>query len=196
MHLTLRKNSRLMPALVGSALLGGVAFSIGILSATGADATRSDWLGFAGAMLGAAVTVMGSVTVLEWQRASEGRERRSLLLELLDDVDDACVPFQVANELDLKERYGVSAAEQVRAVRAAIGRVHHLRETLSPSTARMMKVSDELTKLAFDDPIIETQLKSIAFYPESADFGGLNSIGHDVQGITNRAREILSGRAP
>lgn len=183
-----------MPVLVGSALLGGVAFSLGILSATGADATRSDWLGFAGALLGAAVTVLGSITVLEWQRASEDRERRGLLLELLDDVDSACVPFQVANQPALQEQYGTTAAEQVRIAQAAIGRVHNLRDTLAPTTVKMMKVSDALADMAFDDDGLEQMLTGIRFYPESADFGGLNTLAHDVQRQTAKARDILFDR--
>ena len=136
-----------MPTFISGVLLVGSAFGLGVLFATGAGASRGDWLSFAGALLGAAITITGSITVLEWQRASEERERRALLLELLEDVDEACIPFQVANQAALKERYGTTAAEQVRKVQAAIGRVHHFRETLVPKTVRMMNVADELSGL-------------------------------------------------
>ena len=188
------KGIRFLPTFIGGALLVGSAFALGVLFATGAEATRGDWLSFAGALLGAAITIAGSIAVLEWQRASEERERRALLLELLEDVEEACVPFQVANQAALKERYGTTAAEQVRTVQAAIGRIHHFRETLTPKTVRMMKVTDELSSLAFGGDELDTDLRSIAFYPDSADFGDLNAKGHEVKGITSKARDILRGR--
>lgn len=186
---------RFLPKLIGVALLVGSAFALGVLCSTGAAATRGDWLSFAGALLGAAITIAGSIAVLEWQRASEERERQQLLLDLLEDVDEACVPFQVANEPALKLQYGTTAAEQVRKVQAAIGRVHNFRAALAPKTARMMKVADELSSLDFSGDDLEADLRGIAFYPDSADFGGLNSMGHNVQGITSEARKILNGES-
>lgn len=185
---------RVLPTFTGGVLLFASAFALGVLFSNGADASRGDWLSFAGALLGAAITIVGSITVLEWQRASEERERQRLLLELLKDVDEACIPFQVANEPALMKRYKTTATEQVRKVQAAIGRVHNFRKTLVPTTAMMMKVADELASLAFEGDDLEADLRGISFYPDSADFGGLNAMGHDVQGITSKARKILQGR--
>lgn len=185
---------RLLPGLVGGGVLSGAAFALGILASNGAEASRAEWLGFAGALLGAAITILGSVSVLEWQRGREDRELRALLLELLDDVDEACVPFQLANQSALEAKHHRKAAEQVRMVQAAIARVHKLRERWVPDTARMMKVSDSLADLRFDGPDLPNMLKAIAFYPASADFGGLNAMGHEIQGTTSKARDILLRR--
>jgi hypothetical protein len=122
------------------------------------------------------------------------RKPRALLLELLDDVDDACVPFQLANQPALEAKHHRKAPEQVRMVQAAIARVHKLRERWEPKTARMMKVSDSLADLGFDAPDLRNMLQVIALYPASADFGGLNAMGHEVQRKTANARDILLRR--
>lgn len=154
-------------------------------------ASSADLLGFAGAVIGAAVTVTGSVMILQWQRGAEQREERDLLLELLKDVDAACLPFQVANEAALKARYGTTAREQVDEAQAAIERVHEFRRAMKPKNARMMRASGALSKLAFDDPDLENQVASLAKYPTSADFGFVNALGHDVRRETEAARSML-----
>lgn len=189
---TLGKKSLIMPSSVALSLVGGVTFALGVLFATGDDATRSDWLSFSGALIGAAVTVLGSIFVIEWQRTTGTRERKKLLTKLLDDAKIECAAFHVANEPALRNRYGLSTAEQVRRTLAAISRIHKFFDTFVPENVQMMKLADELADLAFDDPTLDDQMKGIRFYPDSADFGGLNAIGHGVVSKIDRARILLA----
>lgn len=189
---TIAKQSTILPSSVALSLVGGTAFALGVLFATGNDATRSDWLSFSGALIGAAVTVLGSVFVIEWQRTREARERTKLLTSLFDDAEIECAAFHVANEQALKKRYGLSTADQVRKTQAAIDRIHRFFETFTPETVQMMKLADELADLSFDDPTLEEQMRSFRLYPESADFGGLNAIGHEVVSKIARARRLLT----
>jgi hypothetical protein len=175
-------------------VFAAIMFGLGVLVEGAAQAKGSEWLSFAGALLGSALTVAGSIAVLEYQRTSEKRARRALLLELLDDVEPACAPFQLANEAAVKERYGATVAEKVKELRSAIGRVHAFRETMEPKTALMMRVSDNLAELDFDSADITGWLQGIAFYPDMADLGGLNALAHDVLGNVYSARKLLKGR--
>jgi predicted protein tyrosine phosphatase len=174
-------------------VLGGIAFALGIVFGANASPQIDDWLSFAGALLGAAVTVTGSVFLLDRERHREERERRKLLLALLDDVDNACTPFQLANEAALQKRYGRTAKAQAREIEAAIGRLHRFRETLTPNTVRMMKVADAIAGLPIKNPDLAEAAKVAGFYPESADFGQLNFIGHEIQSQTARVRAALTG---
>ena len=167
-----------------------MTFGLGIVVARGAEG-GADWLTFAGALIGAGLTVAGSVAVLEWQRTSEIRARRKLLLDLLEDVYSAVIPFQLANDRAMRVECGRDAAEQVKEVQAAIRRVKAFRDTMEPKTAAMMRVSDVLSALEFDDGQARELLRSIAFYPDSADLGGLNAMGHEVQHTVEKARKIL-----
>ena len=54
---------RFLPTFISGVLLVGSAFGLGVLFATGAGASRGDWLSFAGALLGAAITITGSIGV-------------------------------------------------------------------------------------------------------------------------------------
>lgn len=164
----------------------------GFLLATGTSATPSDWFGLIGGLFGAALTVAGGILILEWQRTRELREKRRLLTELLNDVEFACAGFHQPNEAALIEARGITVAEQVREVRHAISRVHRFRERMTPETADMMRAADLLEGLDFQSPEIDAQLTSIAFYPESADLGGLNYEGHAILTQVNEARKLIS----
>jgi hypothetical protein len=179
-----------LPKVIGGIVIGAVAFALGIVLAAGPRGTATDWLSFAGALLGAALTVAGSVAVLEWQRTSEIRARRALLMELLDDVYAACVPFQHGTARILQEKCGRSVAEQVKELRDAIQRVHRFRDSMAPKTAAMMRVSDLLSGLSLDDEEVDGWLRGYRFYPDT-DLGGLNYIGHELQGTIDKARKLL-----
>ena len=172
-------------------VIAAIAFGSGVIVEGAAQAEGSEWLSFAGALLGAALTVAGSIAVLEYQRTSEIRARRALLMELLDDVVVACNPFELANEAAVRERYGATAAEKVKELQSAIGRVHAFRATMEPKTALMMRVRDILADLSFDEADITGWLRSLALYPNDADLGGLNALAHKVLGNVGDARSLL-----
>ena len=156
-------------------------------------ANATDMLDFAGALIGAGLAVAGSIFVIKWQRDTEQREERALLLELLADVDRSCRPFQLANEAALRERYGKTAHQQVAEVQGAIARVHEFRLQLKPKTAKMMRVSSALAGLAFEDAELEDHVQWLGQHPEAADFGLVNMIGREVTEATAEARRILVG---
>lgn len=187
----LAQRSRLVRNALVLGVAAGAIFACGVIAGA-PDAMAGDWLSFLGALLGAAVTVAGSVGVLQWQRNTEERERQALLQELLDDADKACVPFQVANETALKAQYGKSATDQVQEVQAAIARIHRFQKAVQPKTARMMKVSDALASLAFHEPDLDNQLVLLSMYPDDADFGWLNALGHEVQWKIDKVRALLN----
>ena len=188
----MNKRAAIQEAIVGGSTgLFVVAAFIVVRSWSGASDT--ELLSFAGAVIGATVTVAGSIFIFQWQRDTERREERQLLLELLDDVDSACVPFQVANETALRERYEITCREQVAGVQAAIERVHEFRRDMKPKTARMMRASSALADLAFDEPGLEQHLTSLMMYPDSADFGHLNYLGHEIKIRTAISRRLLDG---
>lgn len=81
-------------------------FALGAIARGASSASQGDWLSFAGALLGSAITVTGSIIVLEWQRTKEARAQKKLLLELLNEADAACIPFQYANGAALEAKTG------------------------------------------------------------------------------------------
>ncbi|MCJ2180810.1 hypothetical protein [Novosphingobium album (ex Hu et al. 2023)] len=173
---------------------GAVAvFGAGVLIGSTLKPTPADWIGFLGALIGAGLTVAGSIYVLDRERTRELRQQANLLTTLLDEVDQECIPFQVANQAALLERYGRTAKEQVGRLIEAINRVHRFKDSIKPTTARMMKVEDAIAQLEVD-PELDQQAKLAGLYPESADFGGLNAIGHDIKGqIANVRHELGQG---
>jgi hypothetical protein len=173
------------------AVVAVTLFGLGVIVEGAAQAKGSEWLSFAGALLGSALTVAGSVAVLEHQRTSEIRARRALLVELLDEVEAACMPFQLANEAAVQAKYGTTVAEKVKDLQSAIRRVHSFRETMVPKTALMMRVRDDLAELSFDSADIVGWLKSMALYPDDADLGAINALAHDVLGPVQAARKLL-----
>jgi hypothetical protein len=80
--------------------------------------------------------------------------------------------------------------EQVDEVRAAIKRLQDFRTRLTPETATMMRVADVLETIEFEPA--QNDLRGLMFYPDSADFGGLNAMGHDVQAAVSRVRSLLA----
>ena len=185
------KNFQRVGLIGGSALAILFAFGMGLLIADLGEANQGEWLSFAGALLGTALTVGGSIGVLEWQGNSEVRSRKQLLIELLNDVDRECVPFQCANDTALRARSGFSTGEQVDRLKSAIARIHKFREKMLPETAQMMRVGDVLSPLSIQDAEVEGWITSIRFYPDSADLGGLNAIGHRIQGIVDEALKMM-----
>lgn len=185
------EQGKLLPRAIGLAVIAGVSFTMGAIVGTNSLPTTADWLSFAGALVGAAVTIAGSIYVLDRERGREERERRELLLSLLDDADKACEPFQVANENVLQARYGVSAMEQAHEVEAAIRRIHAFREKLEPTSARMLKAADAIDQLPLEHTQLIDAAKLAGMYPDSADFGHLNYLGHEIREITAKARALL-----
>lgn len=164
---------------------------IGILVGAGIRPAPAEWFGFAGALIGATVTVAGSVYVLDRERKREGVERKELLMHLLDEVDAACALFQLANQEALQERYGKTAKQQADELVAAVGRLRGLQATLKPNSVTMMKVSDAIGVLHVD-PGIGDMATEAGMFPSSANFGGLNAIGHDVTGQISKVRALLT----
>lgn len=177
-------------------LTGTAAFAVGlaggslIVSSTGLSS--SDFLAFAGALTGTALTIAGGIYILDRERHREDRERNMLLISLLDEIDGACLPFQLANEAALKERYGVNTKKAVANLIAAVARLRAFKDRLEPQTVQMLKVSDAIDAFSVDETGMQKEATACAFYPESADYGGLNYSAHDIMSNTKAIRELLS----
>lgn len=182
--------SQVLPQSVAELTLVVTIFGVGILVGSGAKPAPADWFGFFGAVIGAAATVAGGIHVLDRERKREGRERRELLISLLNELVDACRPFQVANQDALQARYGRTATQQANEVKSAVSRLHRFREDLRPQTLGMMKVSDAIASLTVD-PDLDEAATAAGLYT-GADFGHLNAIGHDLVGHANRIRELAN----
>lgn len=181
---------RRLPQSAAEVAVATVVFAAGVLVGSGLQPTPSDWLGFAGALVGASITVAGSVYVLDRERRRGANEQRDLLVALLDEVDEACIPFQVANERALVERYSKTAKQQAGELKDSIARLHALKDEVKPSSVNMMKVVDAIAKLQLD-PELDAQVAAAGLYPDSADFGALNEIGHDIRDMTGVIRGLL-----
>lgn len=168
-----------------------VVFALGVLVGSSVQPTSSDMFSFAGGLIGAGITVAGSVYVLNTERRREHKQRKALLLELLNDVDHACEYFQLANESALKKRYRKSTMEVTDELISALARVRRFADKLEPASALMMKVADEIALLE-PDPDLEDFAIACSRYPDSADFGGLNAIGHELTGKTYQIRSLLA----
>ncbi|MBX7488849.1 hypothetical protein K3177_10020 [Qipengyuania sp. GH25] len=150
-----------------------------------------DVLAFFGGLLGTAATVGGGIYVLDRERKREDRERRAFLSDLLDEVEAACRPFQMANEAALVARRGITTREAVQTLKGAVGRVHQFRSRLEPKDIRMLKISDRILELEVDDAELDEQAASAGLYPNEADYGGLNAIGHEIVGTVQKIRAHL-----
>lgn len=187
--MNLRSVKGTLPHSVGEVAIVIVVFVFGMLVGARAKPDASDLWSFAGGLVGAAITVAGSVYVLEWQKGRADRERKELLLSLLDDVDSACRYFHLANELALLERHKKTATQVVNELEAAVARVRRFGEAMTPATARMMKVADEAAKLRVD--IGMRQAANAAGLYREGDFGGLNAEGHEITNKTALIRDLI-----
>ena len=64
------------------ALLGAAFAMFGL---TLLDARPGDWMGFAGTLIGAMITVAGALFVVQWQREGEADDKVATIAKLLDD---------------------------------------------------------------------------------------------------------------
>jgi hypothetical protein len=191
----MREGRRALPRSVAEASLVLLVFFTGLLVGAKRSPTPADWFGFAGALIGAGVTVAGSVYVLEYERRRQGRERRTLLLALLGDVDAACTPFQVANERALLSRYGKTAMQQANELVAAVSRLKSAGRSLTLSSIQMMKLSDAIDALRID-PGFQREAEAAGLYPDDGDFGELNAIAHEVMSGTATIWKLVEPRKP
>lgn len=74
----------------------------------------------------------------------------------------------------------------------AVSRLHILAQEVKPTSVRMMKVVDAIAKVQVD-PGLDRQAAAAGLYPDSADLGGLNAIGQDLQEATATVRRLLEG---
>ncbi len=161
------------------------AFSIMIGSSAGAD--RGDWLSFAGALVGSALTVAGSVILIEYQRSREQRGQEQMLRELLDDIEKACTPFQCADEDALKASSGRKVPEQVAEVNLGIARAQKYAADMKMVSTRVMRAASVIESLSFEAGDLTVWFMGF----EGMDLGGLNAEGHALVTEVQKARAFL-----
>lgn len=162
-----------------------IAFGITIGSSAGAD--RGDWLSFAGALVGSALTVAGSVIVLEYQQSRERREQELMLRELLKDIEDACTPFQCADEEALKDKYKRTVTEQVEEVNSGIGRAQKYAAQMKLASTRVMRATKIIESLNFESGAVSVWLMGY----QGMDLGALNAAGHSLVQEVKKAQIFL-----
>lgn len=180
-----------LPRSVGEAATVIAIFALGLLVGARAQPHASELWSFSGGVIGAAVTVAGSVYVLEWQKGREDRERKALLLSLLEEIDAACRYFHLAGERALLDRYNKTARDVVTELDGAIARVRRFGEVLTPDTVRMMRVADEVAALRMDESLWVQAEHAERYRDSGGDFGGLNAAGHEITSQTARIRSLL-----
>jgi len=151
----------------------------------------TDWLSFAGALIGASVTVAGGIYILDRERHREDRLRAKMLKELLDDIDSNCTPFQLTNAEALKNKYDVTPQEQVDKLCACVRRVWEFAKILEPRTVRDLKILDAIAAIELPENQLRTEAAGIARYPKSADLGELNAIAHTIGASVKRIKGLL-----
>lgn len=168
-------------------LLVIVCIALGIAIGSSAGADRGDWLSFAGALVGSALTVAGSVIVIEYQQSREQRGQERILRELLDDVEKACTPFQCADEDALKAGYGRTVPQQVDEVNSGIARVQKYAAHMKMVSTRVMRAANVIESLSFESGDLTVWLLGY----EGIDLGGLNYEGHNLVNEVKKARDFL-----
>ena len=152
----------------------------------------ADWLAFSGALLGAAITVLGGIFLLEWQRSSEARLRKSLLVEALTETINLTHGFYSADEPALKKSTGLTVGELSEKIQRSIERLHEIRAWMTPDSVAMLRAFDDIKKLtAYNDDVSEgIRWKHI----KGADLGGLNATGHSIAAKAQSAINHLKSR--
>ena len=65
---------------------------------------------------------------------------------------------------------------------------------LKPKSVRLMKVADAIAALTVDADL-DAAAVAAGMCPESADFGQLNSIGHELADDARKVRGLLTARS-
>lgn len=182
---------RLLPVVLIVIATFAVGLGLGSFLPRAAALSAGDVLAFVGGLIGAAATIGGGVYILDRERRREERERREFLCALLDELEAACEPFQMANEAALIKRRGIKTPEAVRNLKEAIRRVHQFRDRLEPQNIKMLKVSDLISDIHVNEAEVDEMAVVANFYPESADYGGLNAICHQALGPVAKIRKLI-----
>jgi len=171
--------------LVITLIIASAALGVAFGSSAGAD--RGDWLSFAGALVGSALTVAGSVIVMEYQQSREQRDQEEMLWDLLKDIQDACTPFQCADEEALKARYQRDVSEQVAEVTLGIARAQKYAAHIKLASTRVMRAANVIESLSFESGDMTAWIMGY----QGNDLGGLNAEGHSLVGEVKKAQAFL-----
>jgi hypothetical protein len=118
----------------------------GILVTQQIGAETDDWLSFAGALLGAALAVLGALMVVEFQTSVTERARHRLytdqfadILRLIDNVRNPAAPGNA--DIDALR------SSNAELLTSAIERLKQTRQWVTPDTAAMVEVMEIVERL-------------------------------------------------
>lgn len=164
----------------GLAVVGAAAaFAAGTIISSSSFATASDWLSFAGGIVGAAITVIGAIGVFEWQRGKERRERENLLKEALNEVIQLTHGYHHADEPALRAATGRTVQQQTAELRRAIDRLRDIRKWMFPHSVGMARAFSDIE--AMDEAYDDLDEGMAWHHTAGSDLGSLNATGHEIE---------------
>jgi hypothetical protein len=128
------------------AIVFTLGVGVGIVLLRNFHADPSDWLGFAGALIGAGVTVLGALLVVEIQTNSAERSKRRLLTDQIDDIlrwTEKVRHPQSAGATDL----AVLRTANSEHLKDAIARLKETKQWVVPADAEMVQALAVITKM-------------------------------------------------
>lgn len=148
--------------LVGFAVIFALGIGLGVAVAE-LPAPPGDVLSFAGALIGAALAVIGAVYVFEHQRVGATTEARKVLSELLQDVLDRAAKVR---EPDANEDYSpaIVVLANVDTLKEAIAAVKQARQWFAPTTGGMVRAYAHIELLSVDKEQLRKSMTPQLFY--------------------------------
>lgn len=128
-----------------------------------------DVVSFAGSVLGAALTVLGALMVVEWQSGSDRRRRIELVASLLDGIrvwSRTVRASQPAGELSLVQMAMINVNGLIEAIDRAKSAIHWV----VPDDLGMAVALGQLAQMHVDRDGIRKALTPITFYDGTPDF--------------------------
>jgi len=166
-------------------LMGGMGFVAGKIYVDRSTLKAADWMTFAGAMLGAMITVAGAVLVVWWQTAATSRRNRAALIELVEDVLKWC---ERARKPDLDETDTSLAARvvgHVRMIESAIARAQSARQWFTPDSAGMVSAFAHIGQMQISSEAIRKKVRPEIMY------GGAPRLDDDLEPVERNAFAAL-----
>lgn len=178
------KHKRQLLGCLVALLLIPLGFAVGVLVAR-PPANSVDVLALAGAFGGAALTIIGAITVIEWERRMQSDRRRQIVKALVQDI----LKFSaLARDPKVEDPANVAfgQATYVDELAAAIERAKGARLDFPPMNVGMVKAYSTLGMIDLNREAIAQDLTPAKFY------GGPTDLGRHLEIVDLRAKQALA----